>query len=87
VVPGSPTVGLLVGCVGHDHSSVAYSSGALSPASRLSILTTSLLLLEAPALFMLLSFREWEQDVRYFFSRVSKTLVFRKIHMVFLRLS
>ena len=61
VVPRSPTVGLLVGWVGPDRSSVAYSSGALSTASRLSILTTSLLLLEAPAprLFLcLLNFRE-----------------------------
>ena len=52
VVPRSPTVGLLVGWVGHDRSSVAYSSGALSTSTRLTNLPTSLLLLEAPALFL-----------------------------------
>ena len=51
-VPRSPPVGLLVGCVGHDRSSVAYSSGALSTSTRLASLPTSLLLLEAPALFV-----------------------------------
>ena len=45
--------------VGHDRSSVAYSSGTLSDATRLSSLTTPfLILLEAPALFLALSFRE-----------------------------
>ena len=58
VVPRSPTVGLLVGWVGHDRSSVAYSSGALSTASRLSSVTNSFLLQVVPALFLPLSFRE-----------------------------
>ena len=55
MVPGSPTMGLLVGCVGHDHSSVAYSSGALRTAIRLTILlTTSFLLLDLEALALLM---------------------------------
>ena len=48
--------------VGHDRSCVAYSSGTLSDATRLSSLTglttPFLILLEAPALFLALSFRE-----------------------------
>jgi hypothetical protein len=51
--------------VGHDRSSVAYSSGTLSDATRLTSLTSRtttflilLVLLEAPAHFLPLSFRE-----------------------------
>jgi hypothetical protein len=45
--------------VGHERSCVAYSSGTLSDATRLTSLTTPfLILLEAPALFLALSLRE-----------------------------